>query len=254
MERVKCTISYDGTNFSGYQVQPNGRTVQREVEAALAKIHKGTAVRVVASGRTDAGVHAKGQVLHFDTNLQIPAENWKRALNALLPQDVRTRQAEKVQSTFHSRYDAAEKEYRYFVLNQADADVFRRHYSWHIDSPLSLPAIQEACRHLIGEYDFTSFCATGTDLKGEKIRTIYDASCYQEEEMLIFRFRGSGFLYNMVRILTGTMVEVGRGKRAAADIPAVIQAKDRTRAGETAPPQGLFLWQVTYPPASGSYQ
>ncbi|WP_077623993.1 tRNA pseudouridine(38-40) synthase TruA [Sediminibacillus massiliensis] len=246
MERIKCIISYDGTAFSGYQIQPNGRTVQEEVEKALTKMHKGKLIRVVSSGRTDAGVHARGQVLHFNTDLIIPCSNWKKAINALLPEDVRVLRVENASQDFHARYDARQKEYRYFVLHSEDKDVFQRNYSWNQTGNVDLKAIQAACKHLVGEHDFTSFCSTKTDLKGEKIRTIYHASCHKEDEMLVFVFRGSGFLYNMVRILVGTLLEIGRGKRDPDDMKNIIEAKDREAAGETAPPQGLFLWEVVY--------
>ncbi|WP_053217591.1 tRNA pseudouridine(38-40) synthase TruA [Virgibacillus senegalensis] len=246
MGRIKCVISYDGTNFSGYQIQPNGRTVQEEIEKALGKMHKGKLVRVVASGRTDAGVHAKGQVIHFDTDIQMPEANWKKALNALLPDDVQVTQTVKVHDTFHSRYDVREKEYRYFVLNAEDNDVFQRHFCWRNRGEIDVEAMQKACALLEGRHDFSSFCSAKTDLQGDKIRTIYQATCHREGDMIVFSFKGSGFLYNMVRILVGTLLEIGKGKRSAGSIPEVIAAEDRKEAGETAPPQGLFLWNVTY--------
>ncbi len=246
MGRIKCTISYDGTGFSGYQIQPNGRTVQEEIEKALMKVHKGDFVRVVASGRTDAGVHAKGQVIHFDSDIQMPEPNWKKALNALLPDDVRVIKAEKVKDAFHSRYDVKEKEYRYFVLNAEENDVFQRHFCWRRNGEFDIEAIQKACAQLEGRHDFSSFCSAKTDLQGDKIRTIYQAGCHRDGNMIIFSFKGSGFLYNMVRILVGTLLEIGKGKSPASSIPQVIAAEDRKAAGETAPPQGLFLWNVTY--------
>ncbi|SDK57395.1 tRNA pseudouridine(38-40) synthase TruA [Sediminibacillus albus] len=246
MQRLKCIISYDGTHFSGYQIQPNGRTVQEEIETVLEKIHKGKHIRIVASGRTDAGVHAKGQVIHFDSNIAMPEANWKKAINALLPKDVQVKKAEKVSDDFHSRYDVKEKEYRYFVLNTEDRDVFQRHFSWQHAGNIDVGAIQSACKLLEGKHDFSSFCSAKTDLKGDKIRTIYEASCYKKEDMLVFCFKGNGFLYNMVRILVGTLLEIGKGKRSARDIPGIIRAENRGEAGETAPPQGLFLWNVDY--------
>ncbi|WP_074601258.1 tRNA pseudouridine(38-40) synthase TruA [Sediminibacillus halophilus] len=246
MGRIKCIISYDGTGFSGYQIQPNGRTVQEEIEKALTKVHKGDFVRVVASGRTDAGVHAKGQVIHFDSDIKMPEINWKKALNALLPDDVQVIKAAKVNDTFHSRYDVKEKEYRYFVLNAEDNDVFQRHFCWRKSGEIDIEAIQKACAMLEGRHDFSSFCSAKTDLQGDKIRSIYHASCHREGEMIVFSFKGSGFLYNMVRILVGTLLEIGKGKRTPASIPEIIAAEDRIAAGETAPPQGLFLWNVTY--------
>lgn len=239
-------ISYDGKAFSGYQVQPNGRTVQEAFEQALSKMHKGSSIRVTASGRTDAGVHAQGQVLHFDTNLTIPDENWQRALNALLPEDIFVRYAEEVAADFHARYDVVEKEYRYVILASAQPILFERHYSYHVSKPIDVEAIQAACKLVEGKHDFTSFCATKTGVKGDKTRTIYQAMCWKEADKLIFSFRGSGFLYNMVRILVGTLLDVGYKKNLPSDIVKIIDAKDRGAAGKTAPPQGLFLWNVVY--------
>lgn len=246
MTRLKCIISYDGTHFSGYQIQPNGRTVQEEIEKVLTTLHKGRFVRITSSGRTDAGVHAKGQVIHFDTDLVIPMPNWRKALNALLPADVQIQQVEEVRAAFHSRYDAKVKEYRYFVWPHELRDVFKRNYCSYLPGQYDLDAIRQACILLEGKHDFTSFCSTKTDLTGEKVREVYQISCAEEEGMLVFTFRGSGFLYNMVRILVGTLLEVGQGKRKAEEMKKILTAKDRTAAGKTVSPEGLFLWRVEY--------
>ncbi|MCA0972624.1 tRNA pseudouridine(38-40) synthase TruA [Halobacillus litoralis] len=246
MERLRCIIQYDGTHYAGYQVQPNGNTVQAELEKALKKMHKGEGIRVVASGRTDSGVHAKGQVIHFDTTLRIPASNWRRALSSLLPDDIKVEDVEVVSPDFHARYDTTGKEYRYFVWNAQEEDIFKRLYHHHVRDTLDLAAMREACAYLEGEHDFTSFCSPKTDIKGDKVRTIYQADVIQEEERITFVFRGSGFLYNMVRILTGTLLEVGRGERKASEIPGMIEARNRDAAGKTAPARGLFLWEVYY--------
>ncbi|WP_186576140.1 tRNA pseudouridine(38-40) synthase TruA [Aquibacillus kalidii] len=246
MNRIRAVISYDGTNFSGYQIQPNGRTVQEEIEKALVKIHKGLVVRVVASGRTDAKVHAKGQVVHFDSHLNIPNENWKRALNALMPEDIYVKEAFLVDQQFHARFDVVEKEYRY-IIHTAEKDIFLRNYVYAIHESLNIQAMSDACQYVVGEHDFTSFCAANTNVKGDKIRTIYHATCTEVGDKVTFTFKGSGFLYNMVRILVGTMIEVGREKLSPQDMVNIIEAKDRKKAGKTAPPQGLYLWNVVYP-------
>ncbi|MDL4841417.1 tRNA pseudouridine(38-40) synthase TruA [Aquibacillus rhizosphaerae] len=248
MKRIKCIIKYDGTNFSGYQVQPKGRTVQEELEKALKKIHKGEKKSVIASGRTDARVHALGQVIHFDTHLDIPPANWKRAFNAVLPEDIMVKKAAIVSSNFHARFDVVEKEYHYFLSTEKEKNVFIRNYAFHFTHHLDLQAINAACKLLEGEHDFSSFCAAKAGVKGLKVRTIYHASCYKDEEkqQIEFVFKGNGFLYNMVRILVGTLIEVGRGKRQPSDIIDMIEAKDRSVAGKTAPAQGLFLWNVVY--------
>ncbi|RWZ52092.1 tRNA pseudouridine(38-40) synthase TruA [Halobacillus fulvus] len=246
MERIRCTIQYDGTNYAGYQIQPNGNTVQAELEKALKKMHKGQDVKVTASGRTDSGVHAKGQVIHFDTPLAIPSSNWQRALSSMLPDDIWVHDAERVDPDFHARYDTTGKEYRYFVWNKREPDIFKRHYRYHVKAELNVEAMKEACRRLEGEHDFTSFCSPKTEVKGNKVRTIYEASVEADGPELMFVFRGSGFLYNMVRILVGTLIEIGRGERKPEDIASIIEAKHRDAAGKTAPPQGLFLWEVSY--------
>lgn len=246
MERLRCIVQYDGTNYAGYQVQPNGNTVQEELEKALSKMHKGRKVKVIASGRTDSGVHAIGQVIHFDTDLDIPESNWKRALSSMLPDDIQIAAVENVPRDFHARYDAIGKEYRYFIWNDRESDLFKRQYRYHLRAELDIEAMRRACKILEGEHDFTSFCSTRTDIKGSKVRKIYEASIESDGPELMFKFRGSGFLYNMVRILVGTLIEVGRKERTPENLLEVIEAKDRDVAGKTAPPQGLFLWKVFY--------
>ncbi|CDQ21606.1 tRNA pseudouridine38-40 synthase [Halobacillus karajensis] len=246
MKRIRMVIRYDGTNYSGYQVQPNGNTIQAELEKALRKMHKGQLIKVTASGRTDARVHAIGQVIHFDTPLQIPIGNWKRALNSLLPEDIQVSSVDQAADDFHARYDTSGKEYRYYVRNHQEPDPFRRNYTYHVKAAIDIDAIKAACRYLEGEHDFTSFCSPKTDIKGSKVRTIYQADVSKRGDEVIFIFRGSGFLYNMVRILVGTLLEVGRKERRPEDIQRIIAAKDRIAAGKTAPPQGLFLWKVFY--------
>ncbi|SFG11898.1 tRNA pseudouridine38-40 synthase [Halobacillus alkaliphilus] len=246
MQRIRCIIQYDGTNYAGYQVQLNGNTVQEELEKVLTKMHKGRRIKVIASGRTDSGVHAIGQVIHFDTELTLPMENWKRALATMLPADITVTKAEPVSSDFHARYDTTGKEYRYFIWNSKEPNIFKRHYYYHIRKELDVPAMKDACRYIEGEHDFTSFCSPKSDVKGSKVRTIHQASVAQRGEELIFQFKGSGFLYNMVRIIVGTLLEVGHHEREPADIPFIIEKENREFAGNTAPPHGLFLWKVDY--------
>ncbi|MBO8157500.1 MAG: tRNA pseudouridine(38-40) synthase TruA [Bacillaceae bacterium] len=246
MERIKCTLQYDGTFFAGFQVQPDKRTVQQVLEEALKKMHKGSFVRVTPSGRTDAGVHAVGQVVHFDTPLSIPEKNWLMAFQSLLPDDVFVDRVEKVADSFHARFDVKEKEYRYKIYTGEKPDIFRRHYSYHVSRPLHVEAMSEACTHLIGTHDFTSLSSAKSTVKGDKIRTIYEAELYEDGDEVIIRIKGSGFLYNMVRIIAGTLIEVGTGKREPGDFKHIIEGKDRSLAGKTAPPQGLYLWKVSY--------
>ncbi|WP_243292415.1 tRNA pseudouridine(38-40) synthase TruA [Bacillus sp. FJAT-47783] len=243
--RIKCTVSYDGSSFNGYQVQPNERTVQGELQTALQKLHKKKEVKVFASGRTDTFVHAVGQVIHFDTGLNIPIDKWPIALNSLLPDDVVVCDAEKVEDTFHARFSATRKEYRYFVHSAPYPNVFNRNYRYHVAHKLCIEDMREAAKYLIGTHDFTSFCSTKTEVE-DKVRTIYHIEIFKEHDDIVFRFIGSGFLYNMVRILVGTLLEVGSGKRSPMDIKNIIAAKSRNAAGKTAPGKGLFLWRVYY--------
>jgi tRNA pseudouridine38-40 synthase len=244
-QRIKCIVAYDGTNFAGYQIQPNKRTVQGELEHALTTMHKGQSIRVFASGRTDAGVHAYGQVIHFDSPLTIPVNGWIKALNALLPDDIVVKEVEKVDSSFHARFSVTSKEYRYKVRITQEKDVFSRNYTFHFPYSLNYDAMKEAMQFVIGTHDFTSFCSAKTEIE-DKVRTIYEADFTISESELIFRFIGNGFLYNMVRILVGTILDVGQGKINPSDIPAIIEGKDRSLAGKTAPGHGLYLWKVYY--------
>lgn len=243
MRRLKCTIQYDGTGYAGYQVQPNGLTIQEVIETTLARMHKHP-VKIIGSGRTDARVHAYGQVIHFDTELSIPPENVVKALNTLLPADIRVRSCEEVEPTFEARYDVVGKEYRYFVRREENA--FRRNLSVHIPYSLDLERIRQGMSHLIGTHDFSSFCVAKTETDN-RVRTIYEAELMTVDDELIFRFQGSGFLYNQIRIMVGTLLDVGRGRFAPEDIKKMLLAKDRNVAGVTAPPHGLYLWEVFYP-------
>ncbi|MRG88048.1 tRNA pseudouridine(38-40) synthase TruA [Salinibacillus xinjiangensis] len=246
MQRMKCTIQYDGTFFYGFQIQPTKRTVQGEIEQALKRMHRNQFVRITPSGRTDAGVHAKGQVFHFDTFLDIEESKWKKALSSLLPGDIFVVAVEKVPEDFHARFGVKVKEYRYQILNQYDPNIFTRQYHWHVPFPLDVEKMKEACPYLEGTHDFTSFSSAKTTVIGDRVRTIYRVECLQEGNELTIRVEGSGFLYNMVRIITGTLVEVGQGKKRPGEVQTILAGKDRTLAGLTAPPQGLFMWKVTY--------
>ncbi|WP_246945614.1 tRNA pseudouridine(38-40) synthase TruA [Bacillus pinisoli] len=245
MKRLNCIIAYDGSAFSGYQIQPNQRTVQAEIEGVLRKMHKGSDIRVVASGRTDAGVHAVGQSIHFDTHLNIPINKWKTALNSLLPEEISVLSVHKVDSDFHARFDVNKKEYRYQVSIKKDRDVFMRNYQFHYPYQLDYIALKEAIKYFIGTHDFTSFCSAKTEVE-DKYRTIYEIEFMEQDDVLTFRFVGNGFLYNMVRIIVGTLLEVGQGYRKPEEIVSILEQRDRTKAGKTAPGNGLYLWKVYY--------
>jgi len=245
MQRYKSIISYDGSGFSGYQVQPKKRTVQSELQAVLAKMHKGEPIKVSASGRTDAGVHAKGQVIHFDSDLQISEDKWEIALSSLMPEDIAVLSVIKVDSSFHARFDAKGKEYRYVLQLSNKRDPFQRHFAYQYSYELNVEAMREASLSLIGTHDFTSFCSAKTEVE-DRIRTIEKIDFLQEGDFLTLRFVGNGFLYNMVRILTGTLLEVANGKRMPGEMAEILAKKDRRFAGKTAPAQGLYLWKVFY--------
>ncbi|AZU59941.1 tRNA pseudouridine(38-40) synthase TruA [Neobacillus mesonae] len=246
MQRYKAIIAYDGTEFFGYQVQPNKRTVQSELEAVLAKMHKGAEVKVTASGRTDAGVHARGQVVHFDSPLFIPEEKWVIALNSLLPDDLSVLTVEMVNESFHARFAAVGKEYRYRLLLSKMRDPFESRYAYRYPYPLDLEAMQAASCYLVGRpLDFTSFCSAKTEVV-DKVRTIETIDYVLDGDLLTLRFVGNGFLYNMVRILVGTLLEVGSGDRKPEEMADILERQDRRFAGKTAPAHGLYLWEVFY--------
>jgi len=247
MKRWKCTIQYDGTLFHGFQIQRNKRTVQGEIEKILTRMNNGNPVRITASGRTDSGVHAVGQVFHFDTTTTSLSETaWKRALNAQLPEDIYVKDVQEVSTEFHARFGVKEKEYRYFIRNAKEIDIFRRNYVYHFPYPLNLQKMSSACKFLEGTHDFTTFSSPRSTVKGDKIRTIYEASCKKEEENIIFTFRGSGFLYNMVRIMVGVLLDIGQGKLEPEDIPLLLEKKNRQSVGRTIDAHGLYLWNVRY--------
>jgi tRNA pseudouridine38-40 synthase len=236
---------YDGSHFFGYQVQPNKRTVQLEIERALTTLHKGESIRIHASGRTDAGVHAKGQVIHFDSPLSIPEEKWPKALNALLPTDVVVQKVEKAEASFHARFDAVGKQYRYFVYQGKTRDPFKHSYQYYYPFFLNKEAMEEAAPFLLGTHDFTSFCSAKTEVE-DKVRELTKLELIEVEEGFIFCFEGNGFLYNMVRILVGTLLQVGAGELEPKAMEEILAKKDRGAAGKTAPPHGLYLWEVHY--------
>ncbi|EOH1684481.1 tRNA pseudouridine(38-40) synthase TruA [Enterococcus hirae] len=247
MTRYKAIIAYDGTHFNGFQKQPNGRTVQEEMEKTLKKMANGKEITVFGSGRTDAGVHAMGQVIHFDYPEERPLERMRFALDTQSPEDIAVKAVEIVSDDFHARYLVKEKIYQFRVDIGKPRSPFRRHYASYFPYPLDLSKIQRALPDLIGTHDFTSFCASGSSIE-DKVRTIYEAKMEVNEarDELLFTFRGNGFLYKMIRILVGTLLKIGNGRLSEDSIPEIIAKKDRNAAGPTAHPEGLYLYEVVY--------
>lgn len=247
MPRYKAIIAYDGTNFNGFQAQPNGRTVQEEVEKTLKKMNNGQTITIFGSGRTDAGVHASGQVIHFDYPEERPLEKMRFALDTQTPDDIAVKSIDIVPETFHARYHAKGKTYEFRVDIGKPRSPFRRFYASYYPYPLDLDKIEAALQDLLGTHDFTSFCASGSSVD-DKTRTIYEASMRvnQTRDELVFTFTGDGFLYKMIRILVGTLLKIGNNRIEANAIPKIIAAKDRNLAGPTAHPEGLYLVEVLY--------
>ncbi|AGC67319.1 tRNA pseudouridine synthase A [Thermoclostridium stercorarium subsp. stercorarium DSM 8532] len=243
-KRIKLVIEYDGSFFHGWQVQNNQLSVQGEIEKAIFKI-TGEKVSVTGSGRTDAGVHAFGQVAHFDTQSRIPAEKFAVVLNTVLPPSIAVISSKEVSPDFHARFSAIKKTYKYKVLNRPMRSPIMDKRAWHVPWPLDIESMNRAAAYFIGRHDFTAFCASGHNVKNF-VREIYVSEWTEEEGCFVYTVTGNGFLYNMVRIMTGTMVEVGLNKRSAENIPELLEKKNRRLAGITAPPYGLYLWEVFY--------
>ncbi len=245
MRTIKLTIEYDGTEYLGWQSQPDGKTIQGVLEETLKQI-TGEKVHVIGSGRTDAGVHALAQVAHFKTESPIDLNSLQRALNSLLPKDVLIKRAEEVDRDFHAQKKARSKVYEYRILNQPLRSVFHRQYSWHIPQKLDEEAMSKAALFLIGEHDFSSFRSSGTPTK-TPVRTVFRAEWKKDRGgILRFEIEANGFLKQMVRTIVGTLVEVGKGRISPEDFKEILHSKDRKRAGPTAPPHGLFLKEVKY--------
>lgn len=244
MKRMLLNISYDGTAYHGWQVQPNGITVQEVLQNALETL-LGERVKVTGCSRTDAGVHAKDFYCHIDCDEKFPKEAFTRGLNALLPSDVAVKDCTEVANDFHARYNAKGKTYKYVILNSNKKDAFLSRYSWQIERPLDLEKMNEFAQKIIGTHDFYAFSSSGRTVE-DTVRTISDCKVSKNGDIVTLSVTANGFLYNMVRIIVGTAVEVSDGRIDISKIETIFETKNRDLAGVTAPPQGLFLEKVIY--------
>ena len=247
MTRYFITFSYDGTNFSGYQKQPRERTIQNELEKALKEINENKKVEVHASDRTDAKVHALNQKTHFDLDIKITKEKLKKALNSLLPEDIHIKNVEEVSDNFHARYNAKGKEYIY-KINMGEYNPLERNYVYQYNNRLDVTEIERAMKYLEGTHNFKSFTKTDEE-KDDYVRTLSQTNLIRDLKdvnKITLVFVGTGFLRYMVRNMVGTLIEVGEGKRKSEDIITILKEQNRTHAGKTAAPEGLYLKNVFY--------
>lgn len=244
MRNIKLIIEYDGKGFNGWQKQPDRLNIQGEIEKSIEEI-TGEKVDLTASGRTDAGVHSLGQTANFKTDSKIPTEKFAKAINSRLKKSIVIKSAEEVDEKFHSRYSVKSKTYRYIINNSENGTAIYRGLEYHVPMKLDYEKMNEAIKYFIGEHDFKAFKASGTSSKSS-VRKILDGSVRKEGERVIIEVTGTGFLYNMVRIISGTLLDVGLGKIKPEYIPSIIESKDRTKAGKTLPAHGLYLLQVNY--------
>lgn len=244
MRNIKLIIEYDGKGFGGWQKQPNKLNIQGEIERAISEI-TGEEVELIASGRTDSGVNSMGQTANFKTNSNLPIEKFPVAINSKLKKSIVVQSAEEVDERFHSRYSVKSKTYRYTINNSLYGSAIYRDMEYHFPTKLDEALMDKAAKYFEGEHDFKAFKASGTSSKSS-VRKIYEAKVYRNEDRIFIELTGNGFLYNMVRIIAGTLVDVGLGKIKTDDIPNIINKGKRELAGKTLPPNGLYLLKVEY--------
>ena len=243
-KNIKIIVSYNGSNFCGWQKQKNGTSIQGELEYACKKAFNKKEIDVIGSGRTDAGVHALGQVANFKVDTSIPVEKFPEILNNNISKEIAVISAEEVDADFHARYSAHRKTYRYYIYPSRIRNPFFRDTSYQVKYDLDFDRMKSEVSALVGEHDFSGFMSSGSSVK-TTVREIYRAEVFMENGMICIEVEGNGFLYNMVRIIAGTLVDIGRG-RITEPLSDIIASADRDRAGHTAPPQGLFLKSVEY--------
>ncbi len=244
VRNIKLKIAYDGTSYHGWQTQLNKATIQETIEQAISIVMK-QKVNLIGSGRTDSGVHALGQVANFTADTNILEDKIKIALNARLPNDIRIMESEDVSMQFNSRFDAHDKTYMYQIYNDRVLSPFYSRYACFVPSGLDFEKMEEAIKCIVGTHDFMGFMASGSNVK-TTVRTVYEARMVRENQIIRLYINGSGFLYNMVRIIAGTLIDIGKGIKSAECIEEAINKKDRTLLGQTAVSGGLFLMNVNY--------
>lgn len=244
MKRVKLTIAYDGTNYCGWQVQSNGITIEEVINLKLEKV-LGEKIAVIGASRTDSGVHALGNIAVFDTNTKIPAEKMSFVLNQVLPNDIKIQKSEEVSPDFHPRFCSSKKTYEYKILNTRFDIPMMRLYTHFIYMPLDVEKMQEAAAYIVGEHDFASFCSSGSGVT-DTVRTVCSLDVDKKDSIISIRVSGNGFLYNMVRIIVGTLIQIGLGIRSPEQVKEILAAKDRYAAGPKAPARGLTLIGIEY--------
>ena len=244
MRNIKLTLEYDGTNYLGWQKQKIGATIQETLEEAI-RLLTNEESEVIGSSRTDAGVHARGFVANFKTNSKIPSEKFREAINYRLPNDIVILKSEEVEEDFHSRYSAKGKTYSYSILNRDVNSAIGKDYVYHVKRKLDVEDMKEACKYFIGTKDFMAFKSSGSSVK-TTVRTISDLYIDIKDDIIKIYVTGDGFLYNMVRIIVGTLINVGRGKISPQDIEKIIAGRDRKAAGDCVPAKGLKLVEVYY--------
>lgn len=243
-KRIMLTVAYDGTDYCGWQVQKNGNTIEGELNRCLSELLKED-IKVVGGSRTDSGVHALGNIAVFDTKARMPAEKISYALNQRLPEDIRIQESKEVSADFHPRHCHSRKTYEYRIYNAEFPMPVKRLYSYFTYVPLDEKKMQEAASFLVGEHDFKSFCSAGAVVEST-VRTIFDLQVLREGKEIMIRVTGNGFLYNMVRIIAGTLIEAGRGNIKPCEVKRILEQKDRGAAGPTAPANGLTLCQYEF--------
>lgn len=244
MKRVKLIVAYDGTNYHGWQVQDNGITIEEVLNRTISELVQED-IKVIGASRTDAGVHACGNVAVFDTESRIPGDKFSFALNQRLPEDIRIQESCEVDADFHPRYADTVKTYEYNILNRRFELPSKRLYAAFCYYPMDIERMNQAAAYLVGEHDFKSFCSAGAQVQ-TMVRTIYAVNVTKEDDMVHIRITGNGFLYNMVRIIAGTLMQVGTGLMEPEQVKGILEARDRSKAGPTAVAKGLTLVEIRY--------